>query len=349
MNQSKITSTGFLFDTSFLDHDNPIHPENATRLIVVLEYLQELNWFQELTTINTRPALAEELARIHSETYINSLNSMCESGDNYLDPDTYLNIQSFLVARMAAGSCIELVTEIAKGNIKNGMALCRPPGHHAERDKGMGFCLLNNIAIAAEALIQTEPINRIAIIDYDAHHGNGIQQAFYKRSDVLYISSHAYPFFPGSGNMVENGTSDGQGYNINICLPPGSGHSTALQFFQKIVIPAVERYQPDMIIVAAGYDAYWNDPMAPLNWNLDTFLQIDRQLFDLAEKNCRGKLAYILEGGYDRHSLPVAISNSLSVLASKPANKDPFGAAPGSSSEVSDAYINAFRKFHKVC
>lgn len=231
-----------------------------------------------------------------------------------LDPDTFTSERSVEIARLAAGSTVELARRVAAGESKTGLALIRPPGHHAEREAAMGFCLLNQIAIAAEALRHNDRLERIAIVDFDVHHGNGTQHAFEQSRDVLFLSLHQFPFYPGSGALTERGQLKGLGSTVNLPLPAGCGDANYGACFDRIVSPVLLEFNPDILLVSAGFDAHARDPLASMEVTSAGFARFAAQLRAVADEVCDGRLVLALEGGYDLDALGESVRGVVEAL-----------------------------------
>jgi acetoin utilization deacetylase AcuC-like enzyme len=242
-----------------------------------------------------RPATREELARIHTAAYLDQV-AAADGRAVMLDPDTFTSPESVEIAGLAAGAAIEAARH-AWATGESAMALVRPPGHHAEPDRAMGFCLYNNIAVAAAAL-RAEGASRVAIVDFDVHHGNGTQAAFYADPSVLFISSHQFPYYPGTGAADETGTGAGRGFTINIPMQAGARDAEYDRVYRSIVVPALERFGPDVLLVSAGYDAHELDPLAGMRMTTDGFAALVGLLKGAASQLCGGRIAFITEGGY---------------------------------------------------
>jgi len=266
------------------------------RIDALLQYL-ETYIRTGLSRVPPRQATPEEVALIHDPSLILKISE--SRGDIALDPDTHLSSGSYDTALLATGGLLEIIDRIMERDVDNGFALVRPPGHHAERNKAMGFCLFNSVAIAAEYLRSRFGLQKILVVDWDLHHGNGTQTSFYDDSQVLYISTHQFPFYPGTGSAVECGHGNGQGYTVNIPLAPGMGDETFVPVFEDIVDPICRRFDPEFVLISAGFDAHVRDPLGHLNVTEDGFVALVRILLRLARDHAQGRCAAILEGGYD--------------------------------------------------
>lgn len=305
--------TGIVIDNRFMEHDTgPFHPESSQRLKVIYNSLEDGK--EHYVVIPAFPATREDLERVHSADYINLLESL-KGKSSSLDADTPISPRSVEIAQLAAGGCINLVRNMHERHIDNGFALIRPPGHHAEPDRGMGFCLYNNIAIAARYLLNTLKYERILIVDFDLHHGNGTQKAFYDDDRVLYFSTHQYPYYPGSGDWSEIGKGRGEGFNINIPLSGGQGDEDYLYIFKNILEPVALEYKPQFILVSAGYDTYHLDPLGGMEVTEEGFGVMTSFLKNLARRCSSGRLAFFLEGGYHLEGLKKSVLETLKVLS----------------------------------
>jgi acetoin utilization deacetylase AcuC-like enzyme len=313
-------------DARFREHaPESEHPECPQRLDAIDAALGALP--DGVAVLEPRPASDEELLRVHSADYLAQL-ARIEGRRARLDPDTYSSPRSVPTARLAAGALIELVTRIARGQARSGFAALRPPGHHAERERAMGFCLLNNVAIAARALQATERLERIAIIDWDVHHGNGTQHAFEAERDVLFASLHQFPFYPGTGALHERGSGAGLGATVNLPLPAGCGDAEYADAFEQVLLPLLRAFRPEFILVSAGFDAHAADPLASMRLSSGAYAWFCARLRELAEDCCAGRIALALEGGYDLRALGESAAASLRALAAPQPEAAPLRGSP---------------------
>jgi acetoin utilization deacetylase AcuC-like enzyme len=288
------------------------HPERAERLIAIEEALDPLRGrFHE---VDARAADDEEILRVHSPDHLRSLQAL-QGKYARLDPDTYSAPRSLEIAKLAAGSTIELAQRVARGDLGSGFALVRPPGHHAERDRAMGFCLLNCVAVAPAALRAGAGVERVAIVDWDVHHGNGTQHLFESDPDVLFVSLHEFPFYPGTGALPEMGTGAGEGATMNLPLPAGCGDPVYGAAFATVVVPALAEFRPELILVSAGFDAHARDPLADMRVTSAGFAAMASALRTVADQVCGGRLVLALEGGYDLTALGESVAAVTEVLA----------------------------------
>ncbi len=287
------------------------HPERPERVETIRQALHAVGWwdaYPHLAPLELSKAL---LASVHDEIYLQRLLELSRRGQ-HLDMDTYTTPASWDLALKAAGGAVSVASATWQGQARRGFALTRPPGHHATPSHGMGFCLLNNIALAAEYLVQEFSAQRLAIIDLDLHHGNGTQGIFWERADVLYISTHQSPLYPGSGALEDTGAGAGAGITANFPLPPGSGDTAFNEFMDGLILPLMDRHQPQMLLVSYGFDPHWRDPLGHLQLSAAGYGGLIASLVGWADENCGGRIALFLEGGYD---LEAAAACSLSVTA----------------------------------
>ena len=319
-------------------HHQAGHPERPERIEAIRSAMQQKGWWSAYRQLNPLAVPVPVLQRIHSPEYLNVLEMSCRRG-GHLDADTYVTPSSWNLALQAAGGALVVAEAVWNGSAKRGFALTRPPGHHACHGQGMGFCLLNNIALAAQALIQEHGAQRLAIVDLDLHHGNGTQDIFWRRGDVFYLSTHQSPLFPGTGTLDETGAGEGAGCNANFPLPPGSGDGALRTVMDDLILPLLARYQPEMILISYGFDPHWSDPLGHLTMSATGIYQAVRKLVTLAEAACAGRVAVILEGGYN---LEAAAACSLGVAAALLGQPfaDPLGPSPYNESQAWGAMVS---------
>jgi len=293
------------------------HPESPERLEHVYAMLDEMGP-EGLTFVKPRPATEEEIALIHEPGYIEAVAST--KGRNYtrLDPDTATSPKSYEAACMAVGGVLELLDRVERSEVSSGFALVRPPGHHAERSRAMGFCIFNNIAVGARYLQKKYGLKKILIVDFDLHHGNGTQHSFYADPEVLYFSTHQYPYYPGTGSARETGDGDGTGYTVNVPLPYGMGDDDYEYVFRTLLLPVADRFRPEIVLVSAGFDIYYSDPLGGMRVTEGGFGSMTRILLDIADKHCRGRVVCALEGGYDVRGLAASVRRVIGELKRKP-------------------------------
>lgn len=320
--------TGLVYHPIYLEHDTGSHPENASRLVAIVQLLQQSSLWEKLILIEPRAATLVELEMVHTREHISNVERTALRGGGWLDPDTFVSPASYKAALFAAGGAIKAVDAVMERQVDNAFALPRPPGHHAISSRAMGFCLFNNIAIAARYAQKKFKTEKILIVDFDVHHGNGTQEAFYKDDSVLYFSTHQYPFYPGSGSTSETGEGPGKGYNVNVPMPAGCGDSEYLEVFNEVLVPVAERFQPQLILASAGYDAHWADSLAMMRLTVEGYTRIAQILDRLAAQLCQNRLIYMLEGGYDTRALAAAVKATLEVMLGMTPGPDPLGKPP---------------------
>ncbi|MBA7641136.1 Histone deacetylase-like amidohydrolase [subsurface metagenome] len=320
---------GFVYDPIYLQHDTGQHVENASRLEAIISHLEQTRLIRQLTLVKPRAATIEELTLVHSEQHVSHIQEMVQKGGGWLDPDTVVSASSYQAAIYAAGGVIEAGEMVMQGGVDSAFALVRPPGHHATANRAMGFCLFNNVAITAEYVLSRYNLERIAIIDFDVHHGNGTQEIFYDNPRVLYLSTHQYPFYPGTGALDETGRGEGKGTTVNIPLPAGCGDNEYLPVFEQIVGPVIRRFDPQLILVSAGYDLHWADELAMMQVTTTGFAQMVKIIRGLADELCSGRLVFTLEGGYNLAALATSVKATFDVLLGDTSNiEDPLGKSP---------------------
>ncbi len=305
-------STALFYDPIFLEHDTGFgHPERPERLTAILAALRDHELMDLLKMPGPKPAALSDIELVHPRGYIEGVQRMAESGGGYLDMDTALSPMTYQAALKAAGASVQAVDGLFRGDFDNAFCLIRPPGHHAEPTRGMGFCIFNNIAIACRYAMREYEVERILILDWDAHHGNGVQDVFYEDPRVLYVSFHQYPHYPGSGGSGEVGRNAGAGYTVNFPFPAGAGEGSFLTAMERVVLPVAREYKPQMVGIAAGFDAHYADPLCSLRLNSMSFFKIASQLQELAQEFAGGKLMATLEGGYGLAGISAAASNTV--------------------------------------
>jgi len=310
-------TTALLYDPIFLEHLTPRrHPESPQRLQAAMQMLEALGWLNRegLVQLRPRPATVDELALVHDRAYIASIAEAAAAGGRRLDPDTYVSPRSYDAACMAAGASLVAIDAILAGEIDNAYALVRPPGHHATASQAMGFCLFNNVAVAARYAIERHNLSRVLIVDYDVHHGNGTQDIFYEDPRVLYFSTHQAPFYPGTGQSDQTGAGPGEGTTVNVPLPAYSDWSVYDPIFRQVLAPVADRFQPQLILVSIGYDAHWKDPLASMGLDNVSYVLLTRQVKALAEDLCDGRLILVQEGGYHLDAFAQCMVSCLNVL-----------------------------------
>jgi len=312
--------TAIIFTPKYLEHDTGRdHPESPARLRVIREELKRSRLLEtgKCSIVKPKPAQLTDAELVHESDYVDLVSRFCKSGGGLLDiGDTVVSPKSFEVALLAVGGAIEAVRLVASEKFKNAFALVRPPGHHAGRYYALGFCIFNNAAIAAEYLLQRFGLKRILILDIDAHHGNGTQEIFYDTNKVLYLSLHQDPRnFPGTGFIDEMGEQEGRGYTVNLPFPFRTPDKVYLKAFDQIVIPITRQYKPEFILISAGFDGYYADPVGALSLSAHIYAKVFSKILNMASQFCNGKLVAILEGGYHLKTLGRMATSVIAELA----------------------------------
>ena len=312
-------NTGFFYDPIYLEHDTGAHPENAGRLRAVVDAVESAGLLPKLRTRAPRPATGEEVGLVHDSGYVRRVEEAALGGESFVDsPDCAISEASYTVSLHAAGAVVEAVQAVAEGQLDNAFVACRPPGHHAEQDRALGFCFFNNIAIGAATLIRRLGYERVLIFDFDVHHGNGTQHAFEASPAVFFASMHQDPrtCYPGTGFAEERGSGAGLGYTVNVPMPPYSEDGDYLDILRHRLLPLFREFRPQFILLSAGFDAHRDDPLAQINLTQVAFDAIAADMKALAAECCGGKLVSILEGGYDYRRLSECAASHLALLQS---------------------------------
>jgi acetoin utilization deacetylase AcuC-like enzyme len=340
-------ATGYVFDDIFTKHDLPGHPESAHRLFAVMDYLGKNDLLARLSHIPSRPATREELMRCHHPRHIERVEEISRRGGGMLDADTYTNPFSYEAAVRAAGGLVDLTAAVLNGDLDNGFALVRPPGHHATPIRAMGFCLFSTVAIAARAARFEQGLERVAIVDFDVHHGNGTQDVLIEDPTALFISSHEYPYYPGTGAIDEIGQGQARGTTVNIPLSMGVGDEGYKRLYSELVFPILRRFQPELMLVSAGFDAHWDDPLANIGLSLTGYHWLCQSLINLAAELCQGRIVFTMEGGYNLDVLALGVGNVFRALLGDTNIDDSIGPSPWPEPDVS-ALLARLKTIHTV-
>lgn len=310
------SKTGFIYSPKYLQHrPSTTHPESPERLRWIVDSLQKNSLWQKLVIISPVPAQVTWLEYIHSPHYIKRVQEACEEGNTMIDtPDVEVSSESFNIALLAAGGVLRAMDAVIKGEIDNAFCALRPPGHHALHDTAMGFCLFNNAAIAAKYVQKQYGLERILIVDWDVHHGNGTQAAFYQDPSVFYFSIHQYPHYPGTGAADERGSGEGWGYTLNIPMSAFSNDEDYRKAFDEQLVPAAEKFKPQLVLVSAGFDGHADDPLSSIQLSESCFGHLTQIVKSIAGQWAEGRIVSVLEGGYHRQGLPLSVAAHLSAL-----------------------------------
>ena len=343
-------TSAYATHASFSEHDFPRHPEHAGRIQAVWSALAEAGLADQLLALTPAPATEEQILAVHTIEHLDRLVEISQMDRMVmLDQDTYALPCSLAVSRLAAGAMISAVDAVCAGDADNALAIARPPGHHATAERQMGFCLLNNVAIGARHALTKQQARRVMILDYDVHHGNGTQDIFYSDSEVMFLSIHQSPYYPGTGSLDEVGTAAGEGTNLNIPVPAGHGDHAYRLLFEQVVTPATERFQPDLMLVSVGFDAHWMDPLAGMRLSLAGYDWLARECLKLARRVCAGKIVFLMEGGYDLPALAHGWRNIARALLGSEEMSDPYGTvAAGADSRDMQKLIDRVRLIHGI-
>jgi acetoin utilization deacetylase AcuC-like enzyme len=338
------------YDPLFLGHDTVSHIESASRVEACLRLLEDSGVISRLNRPDCRDATVEELGRIHNPRYIESVRRIGERGPVMVTPDTIANRGTYAAAVRAAGACLGAAEAVVTGEAASAFCLTRPPGHHAIAAGVMGFCFFNSVAIAAAHARAALGLERVAIVDIDIHHGNGTQDAFYADPSVLYISTHQFPYYPGTGHWRETGEGAGLGATLNLSLPGGCGDAEYGLLFDEVILSKLEMFRPQLLLVSAGYDAHHADPIdgSLMRLSCSGYASLVARLRDAAAQLCGGRLIVALEGGYDLTALPWSVRNSIEVLLGEPVTPDPVGPAPETAGRDLSQLIEAVKALHKL-
>ncbi len=339
-------TTAVVYDPLYLEHDYPGHPESSSRLRAIVKALDASEMWKRVSKVDAQPISLARLHRVHAPRYVDAVRRGAESGGaSWRGGETYVGRRSYDAALLAAGGLTGLVEAVQQGKVNNGFALVRPPGHHASAEEGEGFCLFNNIAIAARAARDELGAQRVLIVDIDLHHGQGTQYIFQDDPSVLYFSTHQWGIYPGTGRYDDVGVGAGQGFTVNVPLTPGAGDQMYLAILDELLFPVARRFSPDLILVSAGFDTYWSDPLGSMLVTVSGYGEITKRLAQLADELCAGRLVFTLEGGYNHDALAHGVLAVLNGLLGA-SIADPLGPPRFTERAIDRDYLTLLRKLH---
>lgn len=344
-------TTAYVTHPRYTEHHLAGHPEHAGRIRAIWKELDDSGLSSRMNKLEAQPVSEELILNVHTPEYLQLLKWVDETAQSNvrLDADTYANPTSYVISRLSAGGVVLAVDEVLSGRVANALAAVRPPGHHAMPGYAMGFCLLGNVPIATRFAQKVHGLQRVMIVDFDVHHGNGTEAMFYDDDSVLFISSHQYPFYPGTGKLTDTGSGKGTGYTINIPLSAGHGDASFAAFYKEVIWPAAKRFKPELIIVSAGFDSHWTDPLAMLRLSLAGYAHLTRELIRMAEQLCGGKIVFAVEGGYNLEALAHGVANIGYALLGEPTVSDPLGTPRDGQIEPDIApLIKQLREIHNL-
>lgn len=305
----------------FEEHLTGRHPERPERTQRVVRHLTDKGLVQRCVRPEWKAATDDQLKRIHCPDYVQALRTRCEAGGGQLDPDTVASRQSYTAARLASGAACDAVRRVLAGEDRHALCIHRPPGHHALRDRAMGFCLFNHVAVAARSAVDEHGLKRVLVIDWDVHHGNGTQDAFYEDGAIAFYSIHRSPFYPHTGDASETGSGKGLGFVKNVPLAYGCGRAALVRQFRESLTAFAAKVKPELVLVSAGFDAHHADPVGALHLEVEDFATLTQIVLDIAAEHAGGRLASLLEGGYNLEMLPLCVATHLETLLAATAAK----------------------------
>ncbi|NIP30093.1 MAG: histone deacetylase [Candidatus Dadabacteria bacterium] len=339
---------GIIKDDIFLKHSNgPGHPECPERLENIYKSLEISGLMNNLILLDFNKATEDQIISVHTKPYYDLIKSTSGIEFTQLDADTSACEVSFKAALKGSGGLITSVDSILKNDIESSFVFCRPPGHHAEKDRAMGFCLFNHIAVGAAHLLNKHKLERILIIDWDVHHGNGTQNIFFDSDKVLYFSVHQFPYYPGTGSLKELGYDKGLGYTFNVPVPSMLGDNDYLRIFTELLQPVVRQYKPEFILISAGFDAYFIDPLGGMNLTIEGFSKLTRFVLDLSDEVCDGNIAFLLEGGYNIAEMGPIINNVIEEILDLKNSGTDFDINNTNCAHTIDTVKEAYSRFWK--
>ena len=338
--------TAYVCDPRYANHEVPPgHPERPERIEALLDLVRRYER-EGIVSVAPRAATVEEILSNHDRRYVEQVRASAGKPIVVFDADTAAYSESYETALLSAGGLLALTDRVMAGEADNGFAMIRPPGHHAESDRAMGFCFFNNVAIGARYLRSKHKLDRVLIVDWDVHHGNGTQRSFYADKHVLYVSLHQYPHYPGTGAVNEAGVADGLGYTVNIPFPGGYGDDEYAAAFRRIIEPIGRQFAPEFVLISAGFDAHQSDPLSRMRVTKEGYAAMTRSLLDIARESAGGRCVAVLEGGYDLEALTESVSSVLDALGG--GNLDAPRPRGSGAEAVLEAVTRVHRRFWKL-
>lgn len=341
--------TAIHIDAAYLNHVMPNgHPERTDRLQRLLDHGPLFEIEGAIRTEAGRKAGREELLRVHQPGHIDRIAATSGKRQVMLDPDTHTSELSYETALLAAGGVLDSIDQVMRGTIDNGFALIRPPGHHAGKDRAMGFCLFNNVAVGARHLIDAHGLERVLVVDWDVHHGNGTQEVFYDDNRVLFMSLHQYPHYPGTGSVREVGVGEGEGYTVNVPMAFGSGDTECLAAFRSIFRPIAIQYQPQFVLISAGFDGHRDDPLSSMMVTERAYAEMASVVLDIARRSADGRCVVVLEGGYNLDALAASVEAVVRRMCGDGGDVDETGDSTeaGPVGDLKNDFISLVRDTH---
>ena len=342
-------TTAYVFHPLYLEHEQWGHPESPERLTRTMAALNASPLKPRLVPLEPKPIPLEHLQLVHTSSYIAHIHDQAVSGGGaWRGGETFVCPESYDAAMMAAGGFVTLVEAVVRGDLDNGFALVRPPGHHASSDQGEGFCLFNNIAVAARVARHELGIERVLIVDWDLHHGQGTQYTFYDDPTVMYFSTHQWGIYPGTGHWSETGGAEAEGSTVNVPLPPGVGDIGYARVFDELLVPLAQRFDPELILVSAGYDTHWSDPLGSMTVTVAGYGMMTNKLVALANQlpRAHGRIAFTLEGGYNLDAIAYGVLATLGAMLGDTSVADPLGPPNRRETPLDPKYLHQLRALH---
>ena len=344
-------SSAYITHHRFTEHELPRHPESPARMRAIWQELEHSGLAERMLQLTPAPVSDESILRAHNAAYLSALKRIAQQYAQQtvmLDQDTWLAPGSLEVARLAAGAALQAVDVVLGDVVDNALVVARPPGHHSVRGNAMGFCLLGNVAMAALHACEQQGLERVVVVDIDVHHGNGSQDILYKDDRVRFLSIHQSPLYPGTGATEETGAGPGAGYTVNIPLRAGHGDASYAALCESLIWPLARRWQPQLILVSAGFDAHHADPLANMRLTLGGYARLCRELMGMAGELCEGRIVFVLEGGYQLDVLAHGVRNLAHLLLGDDEISDPFDNRDLKTRQDVDVVIDKVRRIHKL-